>query len=180
MQTASAHNPNVKKSSSVEYHWHAIYTRPRWEKRVAAEFCRAGIEHYLPIRKTLKQWSDRKKWVEAPLLPSYIFVKVSEKEYYNTINTMGAVRYICFNGKAAPIPPQQIEALRLLLQNEMELEVTAENIRPGQKIEVLSGALSGLKGEYIRFQGQQKVIIRIEHIAQSILVEIPAHEIRPL
>ena len=64
---------------SLEYHWYAIYTRSRGEKVVAKLLKESGLEVYLPLQRKLRQWSDRKKWVEVPYINSYVFVRTSEK-----------------------------------------------------------------------------------------------------
>jgi len=84
--------------------WYAVYTRSRTEKQTQELLLRSGIEVYLPLVKNLKQWSDRKKWVEEPLFRSYLFVHISPAEYYDVLNIPGAVRYITFEGKAVAIP----------------------------------------------------------------------------
>ena len=94
------------------YRWYAIYTRSRSEKKLYKELLDKGVESYLPLKKELRVWSDRKKWVESPLFTSYVFVKVSEREYYDAISSHWAVRYVCFEGRAVPIPDSQIESLK--------------------------------------------------------------------
>ena len=94
--------------------WFAIYVKSRTEKKVSAELDKLGIDHYLPLLKVLKQWSDRKKWVIEPLFKSYIFVYIDTAQYYDVLKAINVVRYITFEGKAVAIPPQQIEAIKLL------------------------------------------------------------------
>ncbi len=99
-------------------HWYALYTKSRNEKKVHQLLEEAGIESYLPLIKTLKQWSDRKKWVEEPLFKSYIFVQVQANQYYHVLNIPGIVRYITFEGKAVIVPEKQILAIKQFLNNE--------------------------------------------------------------
>src|SRR4030042_2560830 len=96
-------------------HWYALYTHSRAEKKVAEELERQGIEHYLPLYKTLRQWSDRKKKVELPLIRSYLFVKIREKKSYPVLQTPGVMRIVSFSGRPVPIPDWQIENLRIVL-----------------------------------------------------------------
>lgn len=154
--------------------WYAAYTNSRAEKKVLKELQKQGIEAYLPLQKKLRQWSDRRKWVEEPLIRCYIFVRIDIGNYYQVLNTNGIVRYISFEGKAAPIPENQIEVLRKLVANEADVEVTTENFTPGDKVKVVSGPMHGLEGELVDFRGNRRVMIRIEHIGQQLLVSIPA------
>ena len=92
--------------------WYAIYTHSRAEKRVSDRLTEAGIETFLPLQKTLRQWSDRKKLVEKPLISSYVFVKVVPKEFFTVRKTDGVVKFIMLQGKPVVIPEIQITNLR--------------------------------------------------------------------
>jgi transcriptional antiterminator RfaH len=153
--------------------WFAIYTLPRAEKKAFAELVSKGIEAYLPLQRTLRQWSDRKKWTEEPLFRSYIFVNIPDSLYFEVLNTTGIVRYITFEGKAVPIPSQQIEAVRFFLSSDDPLPENIGNYSPGQKVEVIKGPLKGLFGELVHLAGKQKVKVEISAVGQSVFVTIP-------
>ncbi len=161
----------------VEPRWYAAYTKPRNEKKVLARLEAAGIESYLPLQHRLKQWSDRKKMVEEPLFRSYIFVRITQKDYYNVLNTIGIVRYITFEGKAVPIPDNQINLIKQLLEQNIEIEAIEEDLKPGAKVEVKFGSLIGLFGELIEHKGKHKVIVRLDHISHTLLVTLPVQYI---
>jgi len=155
-----------------EARWYAAYTKSRTEKKVLARLADAGFEAYLPLVKKRHQWSDRLKWVEEPLIKSYIFIRVNESEYYDAINTPGLVCYVCFEGKAAPIPDRQIETLKMLLQQGAELEVSNERFAAGQKIIVISGTLIGMEGEMVEYRGRKKVLVRLGTTGTNLLVTV--------
>lgn len=158
----------------IESRWYAAYTKPRNEKKVLERLAASGIEAYLPLQSHLKQWSDRKKVVEEPLFKSYIFVKITQKDYYNVLNTPGIVRYITFEGKAVPIPDNQINIIKQLLEQNIEIETVEETLEPGAMVEVKFGTLIGLVGELIEHKGKHKVVVRFEHISHSLLITLPA------
>ena len=158
--------------------WYAVYTLPRAEKKAYAELVKKGIDAYLPMQRALKHWSDRKKWVEEPLFRSYIFVNITENLYFDVLNTTGIVRYITFEGKAVPIPPQQIEAVRFFLSSDDPLPENIEKYSPGQSVEVIKGPLKGLFGELVQLAGKQKVKVEISAVGQSIFVTIPMSHLR--
>ena len=158
--------------------WFAVYTLPRAEKKAYAELVKKGIDAYLPLQRNLKQWSDRKKWVEEPLFRSYIFVNITKNLYFDVLNTTGIVRYITFEGKAVPIPPQQIEAVRFFLSSDDPLPENIERYSPGQSVEVIKGPLKGLFGELVQLAGKQKVKVEISAVGQSIFVTIPITQLR--
>ena len=158
--------------------WHVVYTRSRAEKRVHEELTRNNIESFLPLHKRLRQWKDRKKWVEMPLMPGYCFVNISRKEYEVVLKTMNVVCYITFEGKAAVIPEKQINALKQMLhQYDFEITVTTENFKPGKRVEVIEGPLIGLKGELVEARGKNKFMLRFEQINSSFMVEVPAEQL---
>jgi len=154
--------------------WHALYTRPRWEKKVLKYLQEEGIEAFLPLRKTLKQWSDRKKWVEEPLFRSYVFVHILPSEYYKALNIVGAVRYVVFEGRAAVIPDRQIQMVKDLLALEVELEVTDETLLPGERVVIRYGPLKDVEGEMVEFRSKSIIALRIDHVSGTILVSLPA------
>ncbi len=161
------------------YYWHAIYTRSRAEKRLYQELCSKNIECYLPLHKELRQWSDRTKWVEVPLLRSYLFVKVSEREYYDVINSNFAVRYVTFGGKAVPIPEQQIEALRLFLEDEKrKVDLCSDNLEKGECVEIVSGPLKGIQGEIIQIKGKNRIVIRFDSLGTCVYTDISLDTIK--
>ena len=157
-----------------EPRWFAAYTKPRNEKKVFERLVSSGIEAYLPLQRSLKQWSDRKKMVEEPLFRSYIFVKINDVDYYRVLNTVGIVRYITFEGKAVPIPEKQIDLIKQLLEQNIEIETVEERIEPGTKVEVKFGSLLGLVGELVEHKGVKKVVVRFDHISHSLLVTLPS------
>lgn len=163
------------------YKWYAIYTKANTEKRLYATLQESGVESYLPLRKVLKYWSDRKKWVEEPVFKSYIFVKVSYKEFFTVLNTPGVVKYISFGGKAQSIPEDQIDSIKILIErSEDEVTLTFDRIKKGVAVEVIYGSLKGLKGEIAQVFGQSRILIRLDAINCCLLANVTKDEIRVL
>ncbi|MCK4662494.1 MAG: UpxY family transcription antiterminator [Bacteroidales bacterium] len=161
-------------------YWFAIYTKPRAEKKTYSKLTNKGIETYLPLQKTLKQWSDRKKWVEEPLFRSYIFVKVVEKEYLEVLKTNGVVYFVSFERKKVPVPDSQIQAIKRLLSNEIEFEVTTEKYDINDSVEIIYGSLKGIQGTLIEYRGKRKVLIKVDSISQGLLIDIPLVSLRKI
>lgn len=158
--------------------WYAIYVRPRTEKKVAAGLEEAGIDHFLPLQRTLRRWSDRKKWVDMPLIPGYCFVLVEERELINVIKFDNIVTVIRFNGKPSVIPDMQIEFLRRMLnQNEVAYKLSSEIPKPGQKVEIISGPFIGLYAEMIKVKNKSLIYLRIEQINNIFILEISLNQI---
>lgn len=159
--------------------WYALYTKSRFEKRVLSLLSKKGIEAYLPVQRFKKKWNDRFKWVEEPLFKSYLFVLVDELKYYEALNTPGAVRYVSFNGKAAPIKHDTIDFLKRLLETEYNIEAISPNLLVGDRIQIERGPLIGLKGTLVSFAGDKKVKVELENFEQALLITVPMHFLQP-
>jgi transcriptional antiterminator RfaH len=157
--------------------WYAVYTRSRTEKKVIEQMDANGYEAYLPLVKTIRQWSDRKKKVEVPLISCYVFVHVSEAEYYKILSTPGVVRYVTFEGKAAPIPDLQIDTMKKAIEGNLNIEATTKKITPGQMVKIIFGPLNGMEGELLKWNNKHNLIIRLNNIGYTLKVKINAGDI---
>ncbi|MDB5150549.1 MAG: UpxY family transcription antiterminator [Mucilaginibacter sp.] len=156
------------------YKWYPVYTHPRAEKKAHQALLNKAIETYLPLRRQLKQWSDRKKWTEEPFIKSYLFVRIAEHEQAEVLMTSGIARFIYFGGKIAPMPDRQIDDLKLLMTSSLELEITEENLLPGEKIILKAGPLKGMTGEIISYRSQKQLVLRLENLGCSVIVHVSA------
>lgn len=167
----SSSDPNQK-------FWYAIYTKSRAEKKVFDDLTKQGIEAFLPLQKKLRKWSDRKKWVEMPLMSGYCFVHISRKDYDPVLHNNNVVCYVTFEGKAAVIRDDQIDFLKRMLRlPDVEIEVSHEQFSPGQKVEVVAGLLIGMKGELVESRGKHRFIVRIEQLETTFSIEMPATDL---
>lgn len=160
--------------------WYAVYTNSRAEKRVHSRLTDSGVETFLPLQKTLRQWSDRKKLVEKPLISSYVFVKVVPKQFHTVRVTEGVVKFIMIEGKPVVIPEDQITNLRILCGSDAEVMVSSDVYANGDMVEVIYGSLTGLRGELIRVGRKHKVVIRIIKPGMNLTVDINTKAIRKL
>ena len=156
------------------FKWYPVYTNPRAEKKAYEALLQKGIEAYLPLQRTLKQWSDRKKWVEEPLIKSYLFVRIAQHAQADVLMTRGIARFIYFSGSITAMPDRQIDDLKLLMASSLELEVTEEDLQPGEQIKIKAGPLKGITGEIVAYRSQKQLLIRLKDIGCSILVNVAA------
>jgi transcriptional antiterminator RfaH len=154
--------------------WYPVYTHPRAEKKAYQSLINKGIETYLPLHRQLKQWSDRKKWVDEPFIKSYLFVNIAAHEQTKVLMTKGIARFIYFSGKIASMPNRQIEELRLLMASSLDLEITEENLERGEKVVIKAGPMKGLIGEMISYRSQKQLVLRLESLGCSIIVQVAA------
>lgn len=167
--------------SDDQYKWYAVYTRSRAEKKLNTLLSEKGIKSFLPLRKTLKQYSDRKKWVEEPLIRSYLLVNISEKEYFEVLNTPGAVRFVYFDGKAAEIAERQIIALENFILNKPDdLEIAICDLAKGELMEVVRGPMKGIQGEIQEIRGSHRLLLRFESLNLCVHTEVDLRDVKKL
>jgi transcription antitermination factor NusG len=157
--------------------WRVLYVRPRYEKKVEQQLNDFGVEHYLPMREVVRQWSDRKKKVILPVFPGYLFVHVNERERSRTFDAFGVLKYIHFSGVLAEVKPEVIENLRIMVEGPGELEVTGTALPIGTEVRIKYGPLAGLKGHLIEYRGNRKIAVVIEAIQQTVMVEVGLSEV---
>ena len=157
--------------------WYAIYTKARNEKKVAELLSREGIEHFLPLIKRERIWSDRKKIVELPLFTSYLFVCVGFSEQYTVVNTPGVVRFISFENRKVPVREQQIEAIRVFIETGEDITLDEADYKTGKRVRVIAGSMKGLEGTLIEHLGKQKVKVEVDAIRHSIYLNLPMSQL---
>jgi transcription antitermination factor NusG len=156
--------------------WYAVYTRSRHEKQTAMFLQRQAIETYLPLRREWSARQDRKVTVQVPALPGYLFVKcVLYPETRALIKrASGVLRLVEHAGRPAPIPPRQIDALRTVLDQSLELE-GHPYLKVGDRVKVVSGPMAGAEGCLVRVApNQHRLVIGVDYVNQALSVEIDA------
>jgi transcription antitermination factor NusG len=141
--------------------WYAIYTRPRWEKKIAAMLEDRGYEMYCPLNKVMRQWSDRKKVILEPLFKGYVFVKVEEDKKWELLNINGIVNYVYWLGKPARIRENEIETIRKFLNEFSDVEVVDGVLPVNTAVRVKQGVLMNYRGIVLEIIGS-KAKVKIE------------------
>ena len=174
----SANNPQstIHNPTSNIQSWYAIYVKSRHEKSIHSELQQKGIEASLPLISVTRQWSDRKKKIEAPLFRSYVFVNIDiSKDKLNVLQTDGVVKFVTFCNKTVSIPEEQMYWLDQILMSELQLEREQE-IPIGAEVDVMFGPLKGLRGRVKRKNTITKLVVWFDSIMQGVSVEIdPAY-----
>lgn len=161
--------------------WQALYVNSRSEKKITETLSAKGIEAYVPIIKTMRQWSDRKKMVEVPLLNGYVFVNSDSKQFDKILQTRGVVSFVKSEGKIASIRNIEIERLKQLVELGYQLEAEAINrlYKPGDLIKITSGPLKGIEGYVSNLNQHNRIEVVLESIGQCIKVKLPIDVILP-
>lgn len=167
--------------SPLDTKWYAVYTKPRSEKKVAQTILNKGLEVYLPLITTLKQWSDRKKKVEEPLFKSYVFVNIHhEAQHIDILSVTGVVKFIRIGKELSPIQSSVIEAIKLSLIHASEITLTSEKLIIHQPVKIIAGPLMGMQGVITQQQGNHYFAIHIEQLGTHLLLKVPAAYLKPL
>lgn len=141
--------------------WYVVYTRPRWEKKVAATLQDRGIDNYCPLNKVKKQWSDRKKTVIEPLIKGYVFVCVNDALKWDVKQVDGILNYVYWLGKPAVVKDSEIDAIKNFLQEFEEVEVRNSCLGLQDKVLVKQGLMMNYRGIIIELVGN-KAKVNIE------------------
>lgn len=152
--------------------WYAVYTHSRQEKRISSDLTAMDVENYLPLTTTLRKWSDRKKKVTEPMIRSYIFVHVTELEMPLIRFVTGVIRYIPFYGRPVAIPDYQIQNLRILEGSELPFTPENQMLVQGEKVRIIHGPLTGLRGIIVRTGNKSKLWITITALHYHLTVDI--------
>jgi transcription termination/antitermination protein NusG len=161
--------------------WYAVYTRSRFEKKLLWELTERSIEVFLPMREILSRWKDRKKRIWVPLFPGYIFVNHinTPANRYRVLNLPGAVRFVCIDGRAEPVPEYQIQGVRRFLETNIAVD-PYPYIQVGRRVEIIAGPLKGIQGILVQKKGRFRFVLKVDLIQQAVSVEVDASDIRAL
>jgi transcription antitermination factor NusG len=164
----------------MEKKWFALYTKPRWEKKVDTVLAKKGIESWCPVQKVQKQWSDRKKIIEEPLFKSYVFVKIADNERTNVLMTDGILNFVYYVGKPAVIRDEEIEVIKKYL-SEKDASISIQSLESFEQddlVKVNHGIFMDNVGTVIR-GGKKKVFVKLESLGQVMTVEFPVEFLSP-
>jgi len=139
----------LEKNKTLNRKWLAVYTRPRWEKKVNLLLSEKGFESYCPLNKVRRKWSDRVKIVEEPLFKSYVFVKVSEDDRSAVRLTTGAVNFVYWNGKPAVVKEREITAIKRFLNEYENVEALRVDLKINQRVRITNGTLMDHEGKVV-------------------------------
>ena len=165
------------KSSQREQFWYALYTRPRFEKKVDFILKQKGLKSFLPLRNVIRYWSNGKKNILEPIFPSYVFVYANSQERHLALQSYGVARFVSFNGKPAHIPEEQIHDIHQILEFGCAPERVPYLVF-GDKVEIVSGPLRGVEGFYVEDRGMHRLVISVDIIRQAIAITVDRDQIR--
>ncbi len=161
--------------------WYALYVKSRHEFVVFNELREKKIEVFLPSIKKMSQWKDRKKLIEYPLFPGYVFVQVPSYPgaFLAVLKTRGVVTFISLvQGKPTPVAPEEISSLRLLIEGGGEIDIYP-HLKEGTRVRVKNGPLKNAEGVLAKREHEYLFAVNIELLGRSVAVKIGVHDIEP-
>jgi transcription antitermination factor NusG len=163
----------------LQKRWYAAHTRANHEKRVAEQLDRRAVEHFLPLYQSVRKWADRRKRLEIPLFPGYIFVRLPLQERLRVLEIPSVARLVGFDNLPAALPDDEVEALRNGLTGQSRA-VPHPYLKVGRRVRIIRGPLEGCEGILLRNKGDLRVVLSVDLIMRSVAVEVGAEDIVPV
>lgn len=157
-------------ASKAEKKWYALYTKSRHEKKVTERLVSEGFDVFCPMIKTVKQWSDRKKKVTVPLIPSYIFIKVEEKNRTKVLSNSSVLNFVFWLGKPAVIKNNEIDRLKGLISKEEMQEFEIRHLNVGDRIDINKGIIRE-NGAVIKNQTKNHIYAELKGLGMVVIVK---------
>jgi transcription elongation factor/antiterminator RfaH len=169
------------KEPKLVYSWYSLHTKSRFENVVYEGLSKKAIESFLPKIRVRSKRRDRKAMINVPLFPGYLFVKTDLKpaEHLEILKTTGAVRLLGSRDAPVPVPDDNIESLKIMLNSDAAI-ITDRIIKNGERVIVTGGPFAGLTGLFVRYKGLERVVVNIDVLRQSAIVEIAKEDVEKL
>ncbi len=159
--------------------WYAVSVRPRHEKLVTRHLEHQGLNYFLPVYRSVRRWKDRRKELDMALFPGYVFVNLNARDRSGVLRAPGVLRFVTFQGQPAPVPDGEIRALESSLSAGLRPQ-PHPYLRQGRKVRVKRGPLAGAEGIMIRRKDRFRLVLSIDLIMRSVMVEVEEADVEPL
>jgi transcription antitermination factor NusG len=155
--------------------WYAAYTAPRHEKSALQHLESRSVESFLPLYGSARMWNGRRAFVQLPLFPGYLFVRISPEQRVRVLEVPGVLNIVSSHGRLIPLPEGEIEALRAAL--ETRKSEPHPLLTSGRRVRIKAGPLRGLEGIIVRQTRKLRMMVSIDCIMQSFAVELEASDL---
>jgi transcription antitermination factor NusG len=159
--------------------WYAVSVRPRHEKVVTRHLEHQGLNHFLPVYRSVRRWKDRRKELDMALFPGYVFVNLNLRDRLRVLRAPGAVQFVTFQGQPAVIPDSEIRALESSLSAGLRLQ-PHPYLHQGARVRLKSGPLVGAEGIMIRRKERFRLVLSIDLIMRSVVFEVDEADVEPI
>jgi transcription antitermination factor NusG len=172
-------SPTQPLSQYSESRWYAAYTVPRHEKCVTKQLQEREVECFLPLYRSIHRWKDRRKQVELPLFPGYVFVRIALQHRLRVLQLPGVVHFVSFHGRPAPLLESEINGIRSGLSANICVE-PHPYLKIGRRVRIRSGPMAGLEGILKRKKDKFRLVLSIDLIMRSVAVEVDSADIEAI
>ncbi|WP_121357009.1 UpxY family transcription antiterminator [Flavisolibacter nicotianae] len=159
--------------------WYAVYTLPRWEKKIARKLEEAGIEAYCPLNRVQRQWSDRKKTVHEPLFKGYVFVRLEEAVKWEVKAVQGILNFVYWNGKPGIIRDEEIDTIKRFLNHFSDVQVDEYRLGVDAKVKIKGGVLMNYEGTIVEVAGN-RAWVRIDSMGLRLSAIFEKKNLEPI
>lgn len=160
----------------MDQRWYAVYTKPRWEKKVAEILTIKSIENYCPLNRVEHQWSDRKKVVHIPLFTSYVFIRIADKQLSVLKTIDGIISIVTWLGKPAIIKDEEIDTIKQFLSSHSNVQVEKNHVNVNDKIKITKGSLIDQEGTIVAIKNNC-IIVSLPSLGYVMYVEVDRSDI---
>jgi transcription antitermination factor NusG len=161
---------------AADQNWYAIYLCVRHEKRVAQRLCERNIRCFLPTYRSVRRWKDRRKELEMPVFPGYLFVCMDLRDKLQVLQQPGVIRFIGFNGQPSRLSQSDLDIVSNAMSRGVHLE-PHPYLKIGRKVTIRRGPLAGLQGILVKKKDNFRLVLSIDLIKRSAAVEVDGADV---
>ncbi len=170
---------NAVPSSDPEKHpWFALRVKSRFEKTTSTVLHSKGFEHFSPLYRSRRNWSDRVKEVDLPLFPGYMFCRFNPLDRFPILTTPGVLSVVGIGKIPQPVEEHEIEQIQSILASGMPTQPWPF-LTVGQKVRISSGSLIGLEGLLVNIKNSLRLVVSVTLLQRSVAVEIDRESVEP-
>lgn len=177
VERLSAENLSAQHLSSE--HWYVVTVRPRHEKTVTRHFEHRGLNYFLPVYRSKRRWKDRHKELDMALFPGYVFVNLNLRDRLGVLQSPGVSQFVTFQGQPAAVPDLEIRALESGLSAGLRAQ-PHPYLRQGKKVRVKSGPLVNAEGIMLRRKEGFRLVLSIDLLMRSVMLEVDEADVEPV
>jgi len=178
-QDVAATNHNFPGTQALDLRWYAVHTRARHEKRVRQQLEGRSLEVFLPVYESVHRWNDRRALVSLPLFPGYVFVRIRLADRMQVASVPGVVRLVGCQGHPSPIADAELAALRACCARQIRMEPHPYLVT-GKRVRIKAGPLAEMVGILVRRKGRFRLVLSVNSITRSVVVEVDASDVAPV
>ena len=160
--------------------WYVAYTNSRAERMAKKKLDNLGIKNFLPLQKVVRQWSDRKKKLEVPLFPNYIFINTKPTYKFKALALPELISYVYFDKKPVTVPEKVVESLEKVLLGDVEVTNESFENKIGSKVRITEGKFAGAEGKWMKTKNRARLIIRVEVLNQTVTLDVSSESVEAI